>query len=163
MADLNQLCEDLLARRSLILASNRGPVEHHMTPEGRPEARRGSGSLVTALGSLSQITFRQFLDQHQMLDFFDVLTFSDEVRLAKPSDEIFLLTLRELGAEPSESVHVGDHIRNDVIGAKQVGMKTVWIEGFYERPEDSGPEADPDATVAALGLVPSAVQKLTRI
>ena len=54
MADLNQLCEELLARRSLILASNRGPVEHHMTPEGRPEARRGSGSLVTALGSLSQ-------------------------------------------------------------------------------------------------------------
>ena len=55
MADLNQLCEELLARRSLILASNRGPVEYHMTPEGRPEARRGSGSLVTALSSLSQI------------------------------------------------------------------------------------------------------------
>ena len=55
MADLNQLCEELLARRSLILASNRGPVEHHMTPEGRPEARRGSGSLVTALSSLSQM------------------------------------------------------------------------------------------------------------
>ena len=55
MADLNQLCEELLARRSLILASNRGPVEYQMTPEGRPEARRGSGSLVTALSSLSQM------------------------------------------------------------------------------------------------------------
>jgi trehalose 6-phosphate synthase len=54
MADLNQLCESILARRSLILASNRGPVEHQMTPEGRPEARRGSGSIVTALNSLSQ-------------------------------------------------------------------------------------------------------------
>ena len=54
MADLNQLCEDILASRSLILASNRGPVEHHMTPEGRPEPRRGSGGIVTALNTLAQ-------------------------------------------------------------------------------------------------------------
>ena len=54
MADLIQLCDDILARRSLILASNRGPVEHHMTPEGRPEPRRGSGSIVTALSNLAQ-------------------------------------------------------------------------------------------------------------
>jgi trehalose 6-phosphate synthase len=54
MADLTQLCENILSRRSLILASNRGPVEHQMTSEGRPEARRGSGSIVTALNSLAQ-------------------------------------------------------------------------------------------------------------
>ena len=54
MADLNQLCEEILSRRSLIVASNRGPVEHHMTTDGRPEARRGSGGIVTALSALSQ-------------------------------------------------------------------------------------------------------------
>ena len=54
MADLNQLCDSLLSRRSLIVASNRGPVEHHMTPDGRPEARRGSGGIVTALNGLAQ-------------------------------------------------------------------------------------------------------------
>lgn len=55
MADLNKLCENLLEQRSLILASNRGPVEHHLTPDGRPEARRGSGGIVTALNSLAQM------------------------------------------------------------------------------------------------------------
>jgi trehalose 6-phosphate synthase len=54
MADLNQLCESVLSRRYLILASNRGPVEYQMTPDGRTEARRGSGSIVTALNSLVQ-------------------------------------------------------------------------------------------------------------
>ena len=54
MADLNKLCENLLARRSLILSSNRGPVEHHVTPDGRAEARRGGGGIVTALNSLAQ-------------------------------------------------------------------------------------------------------------
>ncbi len=54
MAELKELCDRLLSQRPLLLASNRGPVEHHMTPEGRPEARRGSGSVVTAFSSLTQ-------------------------------------------------------------------------------------------------------------
>ena len=54
MTDLGQLCQTLLSQRSLILASNRGPVEHQMNSQGRPEARRGSGSVVTALNSLAQ-------------------------------------------------------------------------------------------------------------
>ena len=54
MADLERICAGLLSQRSLILASNRGPVEYHMTPDGRPEARRGSGGIVTALSGLAQ-------------------------------------------------------------------------------------------------------------
>lgn len=54
MTDLKELCDRLLSQRPLIVISNRGPVEHQLTPEGRPEARRGSGSVVTALSSLAQ-------------------------------------------------------------------------------------------------------------
>ena len=54
MAELRELCDTLLSRRPLILASNRGPVEHQMTPEGHPEARRASGGVVTALSALTQ-------------------------------------------------------------------------------------------------------------
>lgn len=55
-AEVQELCDKVLAQRSLILASNRGPVEHQMTPDGRTEARRGSGSVVTAFNSLFQST-----------------------------------------------------------------------------------------------------------
>ena len=54
MADLDRICDTLLGRRSLILASNRGPVEHYVAPDGRAEARRGSGGIVTALNGLAQ-------------------------------------------------------------------------------------------------------------
>ena len=54
MADLNELCEAVFSQRPLILVSNRGPVEHQMSADGRTEARRGSGSVVTAFGSLTQ-------------------------------------------------------------------------------------------------------------
>ena len=52
---LKELCETLLSDRRLILASNRGPVEHQITADGRTEARRGSGGVVTALNSLAQM------------------------------------------------------------------------------------------------------------
>ena len=51
---LQELCGRLLSKRSLIVASNRGPVEHQMTPDGRPEPRRSSGGVVTAFSSLVQ-------------------------------------------------------------------------------------------------------------
>ena len=50
---LLQRCQEVLGHRQLILASNRGPVEHHLGPEGRTEARRGSGGVVTALSALT--------------------------------------------------------------------------------------------------------------
>ena len=53
-AELNGLCAAVFAKRPLILVSNRGPVEHQMSGEGQPEARRGSGSVVTAFSSLAQ-------------------------------------------------------------------------------------------------------------
>ena len=54
MADLAQLCDTVLSQRRLFLVSNRGPVEHHMTADGHPEARRGSGGVVTAFSSITQ-------------------------------------------------------------------------------------------------------------
>lgn len=126
---------------------------------------RASGlsiGLISNTGMTPGVAFRKFLDQHNLLGFFDTLTFSDEVKLAKPGEEIFLMTLRALGSEPSESVHVGDHVKNDVVGANQAGMRTVWIEGFYEKPVDAGPEANADASVAQLGMVTAAIRDIHR-
>ena len=52
-AEVNELCARILSRRPLVLVSNRGPVEHQMA-DGRPEPRRGSGSVVTSFSSLAQ-------------------------------------------------------------------------------------------------------------
>lgn len=52
---LADLSRELLAKRRLILASNRGPVEYYMAENGAGlQCRRGSGGVVTALSSASQ-------------------------------------------------------------------------------------------------------------
>ncbi len=117
--------------------------------------------MISNTGTTPGSTFRTFLEQHGLLGHFDTLTFSDEVRLAKPSTEIFLMTLRAMGVSPAQAVHVGDHVTNDVVGAKRAGLKTVWITGFYEREDPSDPESEPDAAVPDLGLVVSAIARLS--
>ncbi|MFC1872017.1 trehalose-6-phosphate synthase, partial [Chloroflexota bacterium] len=51
---LRDLCASRLSQRRLILASNRGPVEYHLTDDGQLQTHRGSGGVVTALNSLSR-------------------------------------------------------------------------------------------------------------
>ena len=52
--DLFEASGSLLRRRPLIVASNRGPLEYHLTPDGDLRPRRGSGAIVTALSSITQ-------------------------------------------------------------------------------------------------------------
>jgi putative hydrolase of the HAD superfamily len=116
--------------------------------------------LISNTGMTPGTTFRIYLRDTGMLSYFDALTFSDEVKLSKPGNEIFLITLRSLGASPAETVHVGDHIQNDVVGAKQCGLKTVWITGFSERADPGDPRTEPDESVNDLGEVVSAIARL---
>jgi len=53
MADIIQLCNDIDSRYSLIVASNRGPVQYRVINE-TIESRRATGGVATALNTLSQ-------------------------------------------------------------------------------------------------------------
>jgi putative hydrolase of the HAD superfamily len=114
--------------------------------------------LISNTGMTPGGTFRVYMEQLGLLHYFQVQTFSDEVRLAKPSKEIFLRTAEALGVASGEVVHVGDHLLNDVYGAKQAGMKTVWIE---TQDEGRTPvDVEPDVTVPSLGEVASGIGRL---
>ena len=120
---------------------------------------RGYGlGLISNTGMTPGSTFREYMEQLGMLSYFDVLTFSDEVGLAKPATEIFVETAKCLATPPEHLVHVGDHLLNDVLGAQRAGMKTIWIDAHPE--DDSQAEVQPDATVSSLGMVGAALEGL---
>jgi len=62
-----------------------------------------------------------------ILKFFRFTIFSDEVGYDKPSPIIFKQALKLLGVEPQQTIHVGDLPETDIIGAKGMGMLTVWV------------------------------------
>ena len=116
--------------------------------------------LISNTGMTPGFTFRSYMEERGMLEYFHTLTFSDEVKLAKPAREIFIMTLEAMNAKPEQTIHVGDHVINDILGAKRCGMKTVWISGFYDREDPNDPETEPNITVDTLSAVVPAVAKL---
>ena len=64
-----------------------------------------------------------YLNLHHVFD--PVLTF-DDTGARKPSPEPFKLALEKMSVEPSEALMIGDWPDRDVVGAKQIGMKTIF-------------------------------------
>ena len=64
-----------------------------------------------------------------------------EVGVPKPHPQIFAHAVERLGVPPHEVLHVGDDPRSDVGGARQAGMRTVWVNRAGA-PWPGGPQAD---------------------
>jgi putative hydrolase of the HAD superfamily len=64
-----------------------------------------------------------YLNLHHV---FDVIVTFDDTHMRKPNPEPFVEALKRLGVKPQESLMVGDWAERDVVGAAQVGMRTVF-------------------------------------
>ena len=73
------------------------------------------------------IGIEQRLEAWGLLKYFDVVVSSAELGVAKPDKLIFEKALELAGCGTENSVMVGDRLDNDIIPAKALGMKTVWI------------------------------------
>ena len=62
-------------------------------------------------------------------DYFKVVIDSGRVGFQKPDANIFLAALNELGTSPDRSVFVGDSMKRDMRGAKELGMRHIWVVG----------------------------------
>ena len=60
--------------------------------------------------------------------FFKTIVVSGVVGVSKPNPEIFRIALRGAGAEPAETVHVGDVYEADVLGARNAGIIGLLID-----------------------------------
>lgn len=64
-----------------------------------------------------------YLNMHNI---FDVVVTFEDTNERKPHPAPFRLALEKLGIEAGEALMVGDWAERDIIGAKKVGMKTVF-------------------------------------
>ncbi|MGL6341796.1 MAG: HAD family hydrolase, partial [Waterburya sp.] len=58
---------------------------------------------------------------------FDIVVVSEEVGVSKPKPNIFLEACRRAKVKAQQCHYVGDSLQNDVLAAKAVGMKGVWL------------------------------------
>ena len=75
-----------------------------------------------------------------------------DIGFAKPDPRIFLAAAAQLGTVPANILHVGDDPLLDVLGARQAGLRTAWINRRGEAwPTALGPP--PELEVRDLGVL----------
>jgi putative hydrolase of the HAD superfamily len=109
-------------------------------PETREvlEALRNAG---LRLGVVSNFDTRIYsvMQSLSILPFFDAVTISSEAGFCKPDREIFEAGVRALRCEPSETVMVGDSLRDDVEAAIQAGLHGILIDRQGRHPSAGVP------------------------
>ncbi len=80
------------------------------------------------------------------------------VGVGKPAPDIFHAALRHASADAAETIHVGDHLVDDIHGASAVGIHTIWVNLRQDPlPADA---ATPSHMVHEVDQVPAAVRHI---
>ena len=93
---------------------------------------------------------RLALQKFDLKKYFNYIVLSRDLSIRKPDPEIFNFTLQNLGVNSTQAVHVGDSLGDDIQGAQNLGMKTVWIKR-----DDKTTTIHPDFVISKITELPS--------
>lgn len=91
------------------------------------------------------------LEEWGISEYIDVVAASAEEGVSKPNPEIFSRALSRAECNPENAVMIGDRLDNDIVPAKKIGMKTIWVkQGFAQYQQPKCNEEIPDYIVENL-------------
>lgn len=100
----------------------------HLTRSGRLLARLREryrlGLVSNFYGNLDAVC-----DEAGLAGLFDVVLDSTRVGFTKPDPRIFHSAIDALGVAPADATFVGDSPSRDMVGARNAGMRHVWLAG----------------------------------
>jgi len=126
-----------------IFLEERNTVE--LFPDVRPalERLRQSFTLVALTNGNAD------LGRIGIRDLFHHVVSAAEAGMAKPSAGIFESAVRAGGADRTATVHAGDHPAHDVHGAREAGLRAIWVNRQGDAWPDDLPR--PEFVVADIG------------
>jgi putative hydrolase of the HAD superfamily len=98
----------------------------------------------------------KLLETHGLDKVFNVVVVSAAVNKRKPSPEIFKQALEKLSVDATETVFVGDTVDADIKGAKDMGMKTIFIK---RREQKEAEHVCPNQTIKSLSELAAALER----
>ncbi|HZE57984.1 MAG TPA: HAD family hydrolase [Chthoniobacterales bacterium] len=150
-SDFRQMIEFYVKWQLAHLGLTNAELEENLVRGFIAPARKAAAANVELLAELAGRGFRlgvvsngcgnvdKLCDDFGYAPFLSVIVDSRRVGLSKPDPAIFQYAAEKLGRDPGEIMMVGDSFDRDVRPARQIGMKTAWLEGIEHRacPEPS--------------------------
>lgn len=88
------------------------------------------------------------LKKWEIIKYIELVVASAEEGVSKPNLKIFDIALRKAECKPDKAIMIGDRIDNDIVPAKKMGMRTIWVkQGFGGYWQIRGDDERPDYTV----------------
>ncbi len=114
-----------------------------------------SGRFKLGIAANQPTDVYEFLEQQGVLRYFNSAMVSEEIGFSKPDIRMFAKVLDNLGSRSDEAIMVGDRPDNDIIPAKLLGMKTVWLRiGPHKDQKLRFPAEKPDYVIDRIDQVP---------
>ena len=86
--------------------------------------------------------------------YFDAVVTTDDTGFKKPHEKPFLFALEKLNVKPAEAIMIGDWAERDMVGAKKVGLVTVFARyGDTQDTKLSGADYEIDDIFQLLDIV----------
>lgn len=98
---------------------------------------KGKVKLAILSNTRSHILIVEILKQLS-LDGFDIIATSAKAGYRKPSPNFFRAVTDNWDFKPQEIVMIGDLPHKDVVGAKEMGLKSIWINIDSDSQDDLG-------------------------
>jgi putative hydrolase of the HAD superfamily len=72
----------------------------------------------------------RLLEQAEIRGYFQHLFSSASLGVAKPNPHFFHQILTTINVQPAQCIMIGDSYTNDIVGAKAVGLWTIWLTKY---------------------------------
>lgn len=85
------------------------------------------------------------LEKWGIMKYIDLVIASAEEGVSKPNPKIFEIALQKAKCKSDKAIMIGDRIDNDIVPAKKLGMRTIWVkQGFGGYWQITGDAEKPD-------------------
>ncbi|MBY9018098.1 MAG: HAD family hydrolase [Candidatus Lokiarchaeota archaeon] len=119
--------KDIVGKLECIMLSSPPPLKPNVKKTLELLNTHYKIGLISDTGITPGRILKQALEHHEILHIFDTLIFSDELGVYKPHYLPFQTALKNLAVSAEMSIHVGDLIDTDIVGAKNYNMRAIWV------------------------------------
>lgn len=110
--------------------------------------KRSKVLLALLTNGASEIQRRK-IERFNLAPLFNIILVEEEMGFGKPDERVFLRALHHFGLGPGDVWMVGDDLKRDIAGARQLGIFSFWVDSLNRGLHPSS-TIKPDRTIKTI-------------